>query len=321
MLDIASLGIAGEAIVQPPVVPRSWTDRRAPPLVRNGVGQQAVVNFVGDGTAGNGGNLRRPSGGHGVIGKLDDFERGGRRCAVERHVIGELFDGSCGVSRAQVLMGRFEENVKIESSFIAFELLECASDNSAREARFVPRERVSLGGASSRPFRQPTAAGRLFAACNHHHVRRHGDVHSGGEAVDTVCVHRKPAPRVKQVRSVVADVSQLQSLHWTLVRGIKCALVFKSERRRTVLGQRRCQLHAHGRVLGNAFGTQRLARHIEHLGHTQGIVQFERGDVSVLNGSELHLRASDDLVDMRAEFRVDLVVVHSQAHFLGGPRR
>ena len=47
---------------------------KAPPLVGDGIGEQADAGFVADAGAHDGGNLRRVDGGQGVIGQLDDVD-------------------------------------------------------------------------------------------------------------------------------------------------------------------------------------------------------------------------------------------------------
>ena len=87
LFDVARLGIAREAVAQPPVIAGRGTDRSAPPLVRDGVGQQPVVDLLGDGAAGDGGDFRRPGGGHGVSGISTTFsvvEGAGRRGSRSR---------------------------------------------------------------------------------------------------------------------------------------------------------------------------------------------------------------------------------------------
>ena len=59
-------------------------DFGAPPLVGDGVGQQADAALVADARAEDGGQLGRPDGGQRVVGKLDDVQSGwfpaGRSC-------------------------------------------------------------------------------------------------------------------------------------------------------------------------------------------------------------------------------------------------
>src|SRR5205085_199174 len=60
-------------------------------------------------------------------------------------------------------------------------------------------------------------AGRFLTTANDREVRRNGDVDGGGEAVDAVVHHRKPASRVQQVTGVIADIGQLETLHRAVI--------------------------------------------------------------------------------------------------------
>ena len=67
-------------VIQASLSVRGLTSR-TPPLVRDGVGEQADAAFVADARAVNGGHLRRPDGRQSVVGKLDDVEAAGFRLA------------------------------------------------------------------------------------------------------------------------------------------------------------------------------------------------------------------------------------------------
>jgi hypothetical protein len=49
---------------------------QSPPLVGDGIGEQADAGFVAGARAHDGGQLGRVDGGQGVVGQLDDVERG-----------------------------------------------------------------------------------------------------------------------------------------------------------------------------------------------------------------------------------------------------
>ena len=70
----------------------------APPLVGEGVGEQALLVARGDAVAGDGGDLGRPGGGDGVVGQLDEVDAGrtraGRRC------------WSCSRTRARAVLAK-----------------------------------------------------------------------------------------------------------------------------------------------------------------------------------------------------------------------
>ena len=83
VLHVAHLGIARSAVYQPPVIFAGSAGGNAPPLVSDGIGQQAVIDFLADIAAGNGGNLWPPPCRNGVIGQLNDFQNGGRGRAID----------------------------------------------------------------------------------------------------------------------------------------------------------------------------------------------------------------------------------------------
>src|SRR5208282_2332667 len=81
------------------------------------------------------------------------------------------------------------------------------------------------------------------------------------------------------------------------------------------------QWNSYGGILGDALGGKRLILLVENLGDAQVIVQFEDGDTEVLQGRELDLGTGGNLMQMRGEFGVDLVVVDAQARLVRSPRR
>src|SRR5204862_938077 len=99
-----------------------------------------------------------------------------------------------------------------------------------------------------------------------------------------------------------ANRRQLQTLHWTIVRALENARVFKSQCGGIFLGHRRRQLHSNSRILGTALRSQRLARGIEHLGHPQPVMELKGGDVEIFQRSELYLGTRCYLVNMGKEF-------------------
>jgi FMN phosphatase YigB (HAD superfamily) len=70
-----------------------------------------------------------------------------------------------------------------------------------------------------------------------------------------------------------------------------------------------------------ALWGERLVVRVHELGHAQRVVQLKRGHVEVFERRDLDRGARGELVSLRQEFDVDLVVVHAQARFLGRQRR
>ena len=126
----------------------------------------------------------------------------------------------------------FEENVQVESRFIAFELLKTTCHDGPRKAGLIPGENISFSGyrTGARTFWRGIAADTLFAAADHDHVRRDGNAHGGSEAVDAISIHREPAPGIEQVASVIAHVSKFETLHRTIISRIEDAFVFEGQR-------------------------------------------------------------------------------------------
>jgi len=152
-------------------------------------------------------------------------------------------------------------------------------------------------------------------------MRGHGHADRRSEAIDPKAAHRKPASRVKQIAAVIANVGQLQPRNRAVVAGFELPFVFESQGRGCVFRQPGRQWHAHRRILGDPLGRQLLPLFVGHLGDAQVIVQFEDGDREVLRGREFDLGTGRDLMEMRLELRLDLVVVDAQACFFRRPRR
>src|SRR4029077_6232019 len=129
-------------------------------------------------------------------------------------------------------MSRFEEDVKIQSSLIALELLKHSGHDGSRETGCIPDKRIGLSGRTGgRCFlRRRSIALAFLAASNHQHVAGNRDVHSRSEAIDSVSVDRKPTSRIQQVAGFIANRSQLQTLHWTIVGTLENTRVVESQR-------------------------------------------------------------------------------------------
>ena len=109
LLHVHGFRIAREAVAQPPVFLGRGTDRTSPPLVRDGVGEQAVVGFLADGAACHSGHFRRPGRGHGVVGQLNHAQRRRRQRSERRDVVRKFFQSGVGVGRGQLLVHRLED--------------------------------------------------------------------------------------------------------------------------------------------------------------------------------------------------------------------
>ena len=97
IFEVHQLAVAGHAVGDPGVVERCGRDLGAPPLVGEGVGEQALRGWwLDDAIAGDAGHLRRPGGGDGVVGQLDDVDAAGLGLAEDAGHVLELAAGEGG---------------------------------------------------------------------------------------------------------------------------------------------------------------------------------------------------------------------------------
>jgi len=77
VFEVHQLGVAGHAVGDPGIVHGGWRDLAAPPLMGEGVGEQALLVAGGDAATGDGCDLGGPGGGDGVVGEFDEVHVGG----------------------------------------------------------------------------------------------------------------------------------------------------------------------------------------------------------------------------------------------------
>ena len=152
-------------------------------------------------------------------------------------------------------------------------------------------------------------------------MRRNGNADRRSKAVDAVSRDRKPQSGVKQVAGIRADVGELQSLHRAVVGAFQRAFVFEGESGARIFCEAAVEREAHRRILRVALGSERLVVRVRELRNAQRVVQLKRGHVEVFERRDLYRGARGELVSLRQEFDVDLVVVRAQARFLGRQRR
>ena len=145
VFEVHQLAVAGHAVGDPGVVEGSGADLGAPPLVGDGVGQQADAGFVADAGAHDGGELRRPGGGQGVVGHFDDVEvRGFRRAeAVGEEVV--FLGGGLGELVAGCLVADGEVDLDVAGAGCERAQI-AAGDDGAGEAGLVPVEVELVAG-------------------------------------------------------------------------------------------------------------------------------------------------------------------------------
>ena len=77
----------------------------------------------------------------------------------------------------------------------------------------------------------------------------------------------------------------------------------------------------HGRILRVAFGGKRLVIRIRKLGDAQRIIQLKSGHIQVFERGDFYHRPRGELVTLRQEFDINLVVIGAQPSLLGCQRR
>ena len=68
------LAVAGHAVGDPGIAQGFGADFRSPPLVGDGVGEEADAGLVADARAHDGGELGPPGGGEGIVGQFDNVQ-------------------------------------------------------------------------------------------------------------------------------------------------------------------------------------------------------------------------------------------------------
>ncbi len=175
----------------------------APPLVGEGVGEQALLVAGRDAATGDGGDLGCPGGGDGVVGELDEVHVGGFGLAegagheevltlgLAGEVVGVLF----------VFFGDVDAHVAGDDG-----LDELAGDDGAGEAGLGPLEGV-LGAVAG----EALCGGDSAAGADDAIVGGDADVHLGGEAVGEEAGHGEPAAGVEEDADGVFDGGELDA--------------------------------------------------------------------------------------------------------------
>src|SRR5882724_1018825 len=218
-------------------------------------------------------------------------------------------------------MQRLEKDMQIDAGVIALVFLETAGNDCPGEAWLVPGEGVSLrirGGI----LLQRGGRERLFSAADRDHVRRDGDVDGRCETVDSVSADWKPESRVKQVGCVGTNIGELQTLYRAVVGRFKRSFVLKSNGGAGALCKTAIQGKTHAGVLRVAFRIQRLVGGINELGDAERIVELKARNADVFEGRDFDNRAGRELVVLREEFGINLIIFDAEARFVrgfGGP--
>ena len=134
VLHVHQFAVAGHAVGDPGIVQGAGADLGAPPLVGDGIGQQAHAGLVADARAHHAGQFRRPDRGQRVVGQFDHVEvRGFRRAeAVGEEV--EFLGGGLGQLIAGGLVADGEIDLHVAGTRGERAKI-TAGDHGAREIR------------------------------------------------------------------------------------------------------------------------------------------------------------------------------------------
>ena len=147
VFEVQQLGVAGHAVGDPGVVEGGGRDLVAPPLVGDGVGEEAGVAAVGA----DGDDFRGPGGGDGVGGELDDVELAGFGGAEEAGEEFELLGDGGGEVVGLGFVGFGGEDADVGDAGRCDGIEELAGDDGAGEAGALPVEAV-LGSLAPTAF-------------------------------------------------------------------------------------------------------------------------------------------------------------------------
>ncbi len=204
------LGVAAHAVGDPGVVEGGGGDLGAPPLVGEGVGEEARgVARVGDAGAGNGSDFRGPEGGDAaVVGELDDRDMGRLWLAEGGGHEFELFGGILGEGDGVGLVFFEDVNANVVDAGRGDRVEELASDDRSGEAGAGPDEGV-LGAVVGEGF----GGGDSGSGADDALVIGDADVHLGGEAVgeEAALGEREPAAGIEQDGDRVGDRGELDA--------------------------------------------------------------------------------------------------------------
>src|SRR5208283_4267788 len=106
------------------------------------------------------------------------------------------------------------------------------------------------------------------------------------------------------------------SLNRAVVGVLERALVFEVKGGARVFSQAAVEREAHRRILGVALRGERLVVRVRELGNAQRVVQLKRDDIEVFERRDLDGGARGELVRLRQQLDVDLVVVRAQPRLL-----
>jgi len=300
VFDEHQLGVAGHAVGDPGVVEGGGGDLAAPPLVGEGVGEEAGVGLSGDARAGEGGDLGGPCGGDGVGGKLDEVDLSALGLAEGGGHELELLGGVLSEGNGGGFVGLGDVDVDVADAGGDDGLDELAGDDGSGEAGLGPLEGV-LGAVAG----EALGSGDAGAGADDALVTGDANVHLGGKAVGVEADHGEPASGVEQDADGVLDGGEVDAFDGAGLGSLESAGVLEGPGGGDSLGDGGGKVEAHGGVGGDALGFKRLFGRVGDLGELEAVIELEDGSGEVFEGGEGDRDRGGELVVGGVEVGVD----------------
>ncbi len=320
VFEIHELAVAGHAVGDPGVAEGLRADFGAPPLVGDGVGEEADAGLVTHAGAQDGGELGGPDGGQGVVGDFNDVEvwcLGFAKVFAEKV---ELFGSGLGELVAEGLVGDGEVDLHVTGAgSIGAEV--AAGDDGAGKAGLIPLEIELVAGLAA--GERDGVGGALLAAGEDLHALGNTDVDLGGEAVGQVAGHGEPAGGIEEVGDGLLNGSELEAFDGAVFLACDDAVVLEGPVLGLSLDDGRDGCDADGAV-GEALAGEELAGIVGNLGDFEGGMEAEADVGGVVGGGEGDNGGGGKGVGGGVDFSVDVVGGDVEARALrplGGERR
>ena len=206
LFQIHQFAVSSHAVSDPGIVVGAWTYFRTPPLVGNGIGQQADARFVGDPRTQDCSQLRRPDRRQSVVRQLHHVHVAGLRLtkAFSKEVV--LFGHRLGHLVAGRLVAHRQVDLHVAGSRGEW-AQKTSSNHCAGKAGFGPVEVVFITGFAAGQLHRARCT--LVPAGEDLHSLRHADVDLRREPVDEIAGHGEPSRRVEQIGDGLLDGGQL----------------------------------------------------------------------------------------------------------------
>ena len=222
--QVHQLAIAGHSIGDPGIVERAWTDFAAPPLVRDGIGQQPHTALVAYARTRNRNQFRSPDSRQGVVRHLHHIQVARLQLS---EVVGEEVELLCRRLCQLVgggLMAYGQVHLHIAGAH-GCGANESPGNHCAGKSRLLPIEVelvARLAAAQGDRF-----CGSLGTAGKDLHALGHADVHFRRKPVGHVSGGGEPARGVKQISDGLLNGGQLETLDRAIFSASDGALVLE----------------------------------------------------------------------------------------------